>query len=82
MGAVRGLTGMRDAGGPEGFDPVVARRFIDAAAYLLAIATFGRLGDTEILLEAMWVALAIGAFVYGLRTALHRILVAAAIALT
>lgn len=82
MGAVRGLTGVRRAGGREGFDPVAARRIIDGVAYLLAIATFGRLGDTEILLEAMWVTLAIGAFVYGLRTALHRILVAAVVALT
>jgi signal transduction histidine kinase len=82
MGAIRGLTGVRNAGGPEGFDPVAARRVIDAAAYLLAIATFGRFGDTEILLHAMWVALAIGAFVYGLRTALLRILIAAAVALS
>jgi signal transduction histidine kinase len=63
-----------------GLDPVAARRVIDAAAYLLAFATFTRLGDTEILLHAMWVTIAIGAFVYGLRTALLRILIAATVA--
>jgi signal transduction histidine kinase len=67
-------------GGPLGLDPVLTRRVIDAAVYLLAVATFTRLADTEILLHAMWVTIAIGAFIYGLRTALLRILIAAAVA--
>src|SRR5829696_3101326 len=67
-------------GGPLGLDPVLTRRVVDAAVYLLAVATFTRLADTEILLHAMWVTIAIGAFIYGLRTALLRILIAAAVA--
>jgi signal transduction histidine kinase len=81
MGVLRNPFGVRGAGGPEGIDPVAARRVADAAAYVLAFVTFNRLGDTEILLQAMWVTLAIGAFLYGLRTALSRILVAAVVAL-
>jgi signal transduction histidine kinase len=64
-----------------GLDPAATRRVIDAAAYLLAFATFMHFGDTEILLHAMWVTIGIGAFVYGLRTALLRILVAAIVAI-
>jgi signal transduction histidine kinase len=67
-------------GGPLGLDPVLTRRVIDAAVYLLAAATFARLGDTEILLHAMWVTIAVGAFFYGLRIALLRILIAAGVA--
>lgn len=66
--------------GQQGLDPVRTRHVIDAAVYLLGFATFARLGDTEILLHAMWVTIAIGAFVYGLRTALLRILIAAIVA--
>ena len=77
MGAVFGPAGVRGQFGP---DSVATRRAIDVAAYVLAFATFARLGDTEILLHAMWVTIAIGAFVYGLRTALQRILIAAVVA--
>jgi signal transduction histidine kinase len=76
MGVVRRPFGIGDAGGPQGLDPVAARRVIDAAAYVLALAVFFRFGDTEILVHAMWVTLAIGAFVYGLRIALIRIAIA------
>jgi signal transduction histidine kinase len=68
------------SGGPLGLDPVLTRRVVDAAIYLLAVATFARLGDTEILLNTMWVTIAVGAFVYGLRIALLRILIAAGVA--
>ena len=77
MGAVRRPFGL---GSWSGLDPVATRHVIEAASYMLAFATFIRLGDTEILLHAMWVTVAIGAFVYGLRVALSRILVAAIIA--
>ena len=69
------------SGGPLGLDPVLTRRVIDAAVYLLAVATFAHLGDTEILLNTMWVTIAVGAFVYGLRIALLRIGIAAGVAL-
>ena len=77
MGAVRRPFGW---GSRSGLDPVATRHVIEAASYMLAFATFIRLGDTEILLHAMWVTVAIGAFVYGLRVALARILIAAIIA--
>ena len=72
-GVVRWASDVTGAGGSQGLDPVVARRVIDTAACILAFATFFRLGDTEILVHAMWVTLAIGAFIYGLRVALIRI---------
>lgn len=57
--------------------PVGMRRLVDATAGALAFALFTRLGDAEILLLAMWIVLGIGAFLYGLRAALVRIVVAA-----
>jgi hypothetical protein len=77
MGAVRRPFGF---GSRSGLDPVATRRLIEAASYLLAFATFMRVGDTEILLHAMWVTVALGAFVYGLRIALGRILIAGIVA--
>jgi signal transduction histidine kinase len=77
IGAVRRPFGF---GSRSGLDPVATRRLIEVVAYLLAFATFIRMGDTEILLHAMWVTLALGAFVYGLRVALARVLIAAIIA--
>jgi signal transduction histidine kinase len=77
MGAVRRPLGFRSL---SGLDPVATRRLIEVASYLLAFATFLRLGDTEILLHAMWVTIALGAFVYGLRIALVRVLIAAIVA--
>ena len=77
MGAVRGPR----IGGPHGLDPVATRRVIDWVGYVLAFATFIRLGDSEILLHAWWVTIAIGAFVYGLRIAFSRIVVSAVVAL-
>ena len=77
MGAVRGPR----IGGPHGLDPVATRRVIDWVGYVLAFATFIRLGDSEILLHAWWVTIAIGAFVYGLRIAFSRIAVSAVVAI-
>jgi signal transduction histidine kinase len=77
MGAVRRPFGF---GSRSGLDPVATRRVIEAASYVLAFATFMRVGDTEILLHAMWVTVALGAFVYGLRIALGRILIAGIVA--
>ena len=55
------------------FDAVALRRLVDLVCVALAIALFARLGDPEILLQALWLTVAIGAFVYGLRAALVRI---------
>lgn len=66
-------------GGSHGLDPLTTRRVIDSVAYLLAFATFMKVGDTEILLHAWWVTIAIGGFVYGLRIALLRIAISGAV---
>jgi signal transduction histidine kinase len=57
-------------------DPVVLRRLVDVACGLFALGIFLRLGDPEILLQGLWLTVAIGAFIYGLVAALWRILVA------
>lgn len=57
-------------------DPVVLRRLVDLAGATFAVALFLRLADPEILLQGLWLTVAIGAFVYGLRAALWRIAVA------
>lgn len=60
-------------------DPGVSRRVVDVVCALLAIALFLGIGDPEIVLQALWLTVAIGAFVYGLRAALARIAIAAAV---
>jgi signal transduction histidine kinase len=57
------------------------RRIFDGVTFLLALATFARWGDTEVLLQTLWVTIAIGTFIYGLRGALHRIAIAGTVAL-
>lgn len=57
-------------------DPVLLRRLVDLACGAFAIALFLRLADAEILLQGLWLIVAIGAFLYGLQAALRRILVA------
>lgn len=60
-------------------EPRVMRRMVDVACGLFAIALFLRMGDPEILLQGLWLTVAIGAFVYGMRAALVRIAVATAV---
>lgn len=57
-------------------DPVLLRRLVDLACAVFAVALFLRLADPEILLQGLWLTVAIGAFIYGLAAALWRILVA------
>jgi signal transduction histidine kinase len=57
-------------------DPVLLRRVVDLACGVFAVALFLRLADPEILLQGLWLTVAIGAFIYGLAAALWRILVA------
>jgi signal transduction histidine kinase len=81
MGVLRVTRGGLRTGAPVGPGPMAMRRILDGVAFILALATFARWGDTEILLQALWVTIAIGAFIYGLRGALLRILIAAIVAL-
>jgi len=67
-------------GGPHGLDSATTRHVIDGVGYVLAFATFLGLGDSEILLHAWWVTIAVGAFVHGLRIATSRIAVSAIVA--
>lgn len=60
-------------------DPVRQRRLVDVACGAIAIALFLRLADPEILLQGLWLTVAIGAFLYGLTAALWRIAVATAV---
>ena len=57
-------------------EPAVSRRAVDVVCALLAVALFLGIGDPEIVLQALWLTVAIGAFVYGLRAALARIVIA------
>ena len=60
-------------------DPVALRRLIDLTGGLFAVALFLRLADPEILLQGLWLIVAIGAFLYGLVAALWRIGIAAGV---
>ena len=60
-------------------DPVALRRLVDLTCGLFAVALFLRLADPEILLQGLWLIVAIGAFLYGLAAALWRIAIAAGV---
>lgn len=61
--------------------PVKQRRALDVACAGLGIALFLRIGDPEVVLQALWLMIAIGAFSYGLRTAVARIAIATVVML-
>ncbi|HEY7522886.1 MAG TPA: sensor histidine kinase [Candidatus Limnocylindrales bacterium] len=77
MGTISRALGIE---GRSGVGPIGMRRLLDASAVALGFATFARLGDFEILLQALWVLVGIGAFLYGLRGAILRIVIVAAAA--
>lgn len=58
-------------------DPATLRQLVDIVCAGLAVALFLGIGDPEMILQALWLTVAIGAFVYGLRAALARIAIAA-----
>jgi signal transduction histidine kinase len=53
------------------------RRLLDIAALGLLLAIFARVGDIEVLVQALWITLGVGALFYGLRVAVMRIVLAA-----
>jgi signal transduction histidine kinase len=61
--------------------PRVVQVLLDVAAIGLAVATFAQVADPDILLHVVWVTLALGAFLFGLRVALVRIFLASAFVL-
>lgn len=74
------------SGGPErsivreravlGLGPTAIRRLIDVLTIVLALATVVRWWDTDLIVDALWVTIAIGAFLFGLRSSLVRIVLA------
>ena len=72
------MTTRGDLGGvsPEswslGLSPVVARRLLNATSLVVVAALLLKVGDPEFLLDALWVTLAISAFVLGLRATVVR----------
>ena len=73
-GATRRWT-IRDRGLP-GLGPTGVRRLLDAITIALAAATLFQWGDSDLILDALWVTIAIGAFLFGLRASLVRIVIA------
>ena len=67
--------------GPMQMGSVGLRRLIDGLTLGLLAATFARLADHEVLLQALWVTAGIGAVIYGLAAATARILAVAVAAL-
>ena len=67
--------------GPLGMGAVGLRRLVDGATVALTVATFARLTDPEILLQAAWVIAGIGAVIYRFPAALLRIAIVGAAAL-
>jgi signal transduction histidine kinase len=67
--------------GPLGMGAVGMRRLVDGLTLGLTIATFARLVDPEILLQAAWVIAGIGAIIYRFVAAVARILIVGAAAL-
>jgi two-component system sensor histidine kinase UhpB len=62
-------------------DQVALRRLIDLTCGVFALGLFLRLADPEILLQGLWLIVAIGAFLYGLAAALWRIGIAGGVIL-
>lgn len=67
--------------GPLGMGAVGMRRLVDGVTLGLTVATFARLADPEILLQAAWVIAGIGAVIYRFFAAVVRIVVVGGAAL-
>ena len=67
--------------GPLGMGTVGMRRLADGLTLGLTVATFARLADPEILLQAAWVIAGIGAIIYRFAAAVVRILIVGGAAL-
>jgi signal transduction histidine kinase len=69
---------LRERGLP-GLGPTGIRRLLNLITVVLATAALIQWGDPDLILDALWVTIAIGAFLYGLRASLARIVVATAV---
>ena len=66
------LTGIDRESWSLGLSPVVARRLLNVSSIAVVAALLLKVGDPEFLLDAVWVTLAISAFVLGLRATVFR----------
>ena len=55
--------------------PVSSRRMLDGATVVVVLAVLARWGDPDLVLDVLWVSLAVGAFLYGLRMTVVRIVI-------
>ncbi len=74
-------TGILRDGWLFGLGPTGVRRLLDAAIVVLAVAILAQWGDPDLVLDVLWVTLAVGAFVFGLRGTIARILVVTVVVL-
>lgn len=70
-----GGTGILRDGWLFGLGPTGVRRLLNAAIVGLVVAILAQWGDLDLVLDVLWVTLAVGAFVFGLRGTVARILV-------
>ena len=64
------------AQGLPGLGPTGIRRLLNVITIVLAAAALVQWGDPDLVLDALWVTIAIGAFLFGLRASLARIVIA------
>ncbi len=76
-----GRTGILRDGWLFGLGPTGVRRLLDVALAGLVVAILAQWGDPDLVLDVLWVALAVSAFVFGLRGAIARIVLVTVIVL-
>jgi signal transduction histidine kinase len=64
------------AQGLPGLGPTGIRRLLNLMTIVLAAAALVQWGDPDLVIDALWVTIAIGAFLFGLRASLARIVIA------
>ena len=70
-----GRTGILRDGWLFGLGPTGIRRLLNVAVLALVVAVLAGLGDPDLVVDILWVTLAVGAFVFGLRRTIIRIAV-------
>ena len=76
-----GRTGILRDGWLFGLGPTGVRRLLDAAIVALVVAILAQWSDPDLVLDVLWVTLAVAAFVFGLRGTIARILVVTVVVL-
>ena len=76
-----GGTGILRDGWLFGLGPTGVRRLVDATIAGLVVAILAGWGDPDLVLDVLWVASAVGAFVFGLRGTIARIVLVTVVVL-